>query len=101
MTDLIIRNKFPAPVNHAAVIESWKERGYSCHLFTDPPGQTWNGFVHATNELVTVLDGKLELSVGNERCTAEPGDEVFIPRDAVHSVKNIAAGQTRWLFGYG
>jgi quercetin dioxygenase-like cupin family protein len=28
------------------------------------------------------------------------GDELCIPRDALHSVKNVHAGTTRWLFGY-
>lgn len=100
MTDLIIRKKFPPPVDQAAVAASWRDRGYSCHLFSDPPGQEWNGFVHAANELVSVLDGELELTIGDDRYTAGPGDEVFIPRDAVHSVRNISTGQTRWLFGY-
>ncbi len=80
--------------------ESWRARGYSCHLFTDSPGQEWNDFVHATNELVTVLEGRLELTLAGARIQAGPGDEVFIPRDMIHSVKNIHAGTTRWLFGY-
>jgi quercetin dioxygenase-like cupin family protein len=100
MLEMVVRQKFSHPVDQSTVAASWKDRGYSCHLFTDPPGQAWNGFVHATNELVTVLDGKLELTIGDARCTAGPGDEIYIPRDAVHSVKNISDGETRWLFGY-
>jgi quercetin dioxygenase-like cupin family protein len=30
----------------------------------------------------------------------EPGDELFIPKGVRHSVKNIHAGVTRWLYGY-
>ena len=56
--------------------------------------------MHATNELVTVAEGRLELTVGRDRLTAEPGDEVFIPKGAVHSVKNVHGATTRWLFGY-
>ncbi|MBL4720510.1 MAG: cupin domain-containing protein [Alphaproteobacteria bacterium] len=100
MPEMIKREKFAQPVNDDKVAQSWRERGYSCHHFTDPPGQEWNGFVHATNELVTVLEGKLELTIGDARCAAGPGDEVFIPRDVVHSVKNIYTGTTRWMFGY-
>ncbi len=100
MPETIVREKFPQPVDQGDVAESWRARGYSYHLFTDPPGQEWNGFVHNTNELVTVLEGALELAIGDECCTAGPGDEVFIPRDAVHSVKNIHTGTTRWAFGY-
>ena len=32
--------------------------------------------------------------------TAEPGDEVFIPKGSVHSVRNLHDGTTRWLYGY-
>ncbi|MDJ0947492.1 MAG: cupin domain-containing protein [Alphaproteobacteria bacterium] len=100
MTELIVRTKFPAPVDRDAVDRDWRARGYSCDLFVDPPGREWRDFVHGTNELVTVVDGRLELDIAGETLVAEEGDEVFIPRGAVHTVRNIHAGTTRWLFGY-
>ena len=100
MTDLVKRAKFAPPVDRDAVAAAWRERGYSCHQFVDPPGQAWNDFVHETNELVTVVEGRLELIVGGARLEAGAGDEVFIPRHAVHSVRNLHDGTTRWLFGY-
>ncbi len=100
MTELIVKARFAVPVDRAAVAADWRARGYSCDLFVDPPGREWNGFVHGTNELVTVAEGRLELRVGEGRLIAEPGDEVFIPRGAVHSVKNLNQGTTRWLYGY-
>jgi len=30
----------------------------------------------------------------------DEGDEVFIPKGAVHSVRNIHTGTTRWYYGY-
>ena len=99
MSNLLAKGKFETPVDRAAVAADWRVRGYDCRLFVDPPGQEWNGFVHATNELVTVAEGRLELTVGQDRLTAEPGDEVFIPKGAVHSVKNVHGATTRWLFG--
>ncbi|MDP6388559.1 MAG: cupin domain-containing protein [Alphaproteobacteria bacterium] len=100
MAELIEKAKFARPVDRAEVARSWAARGYSCQPFTDPPGREWNGFVHATNELVTILEGRLELAIGDEVVVAEAGDEVFIPKRAVHSVKNVHSGTTRWLFGY-
>ncbi len=100
MSDFLSKRRFPAPVDSDAVARDWQARGYSCERFTDPPGREWNNFVHDTNELVTVSDGRLELSFGQQRIVVEPGDEVFIPKGATHSVKNIHAGTTRWLFGY-
>ena len=92
--------RFPTPVDQAAVATSWHARGYSCSDFVDPPGRAWTDFVHDCNELVTVVEGKLELEVAGERVVAAPGDEVFIPRYARHSVFNIHDGTTVWLFGY-
>jgi quercetin dioxygenase-like cupin family protein len=82
------------------VARDWAARGYSCEPFTDPPGQEWNDFVHRSNELVTVLAGRLWMRVGESECEVGPGDEVFIPRNTRHSVKNIDRGTTHWLFGY-
>jgi ethanolamine utilization protein EutQ (cupin superfamily) len=49
---------------------------------------------------VTVVEGRLEVKVEGSRFAADPGDEVFIPKGALHSVKNVHATATRWLYGY-
>ena len=100
MDPLIIRDKFPTPVKHNDVASNWKSRGYGCHTFSDPPDRVWNDFVHQTYELVTVVDGQLELTVGNQTVFIQPGDEIFIPRGATHSVRNCSNTKTSWLFGY-
>lgn len=98
--ELVTQGRFPRPVQRGAVAQAWAARGYDCRLFVDRPGQAWNGFVHRTNELVTVVEGCLECTVAGQTVRLEEGDELFIPRDAVHSVKNVHHGTTRWLFGY-
>lgn len=100
MTDLYRRCKFPTPVERAKVAADWRDRGYSCALFVDPPGRAWTDFVHASNELVAVAEGRLEVTVRDIRMVAEPGDEVFIPKGARHSVRNIHRDTTQWLYGY-
>jgi len=97
---LFARSKFPTPVDRDKVARDWAARGYSCDLFVDPPGQQWNDFVHGCNELVTVAEGRLEMTVGDHTGILEEGDEVFIPKGAVHSVRNIHTGTTRWYYGY-
>jgi quercetin dioxygenase-like cupin family protein len=92
--------KFTVPLDRDKVAHDWCRRGYSCDLFTDQPGREWNDFVHATNELVVVVEGKLKLTIGGEEIIAGPGDEVFIPKGVRHSVKNISSSTTRWLYGY-
>ena len=96
----LTHQKFSVPLDRDQVAHDWNGRGYSCDLFTDPPGREWNDFIHATNELVTVVEGKLKLTIGVEEIIAEPGDEVFIPKGVRHSVKNISSSTTRWLYGY-
>lgn len=96
----VTHNKFAVPINHNIVVHAWRARGFSCDTFVDPPGREWNDFVHATNELVTVIDGQLSLTIAGEELIIEPGDEVFVPKGAYHSVKNIHHAATRWLYGY-
>jgi quercetin dioxygenase-like cupin family protein len=100
MTDILVKHKFDIPVDHDSVAADWRARGYSCGLFVDPPGQCWEDFVHAVDEVVTVVDGRLELEVAGSVVVADPGDEVFIPARATHSVRNINDGTSRWLYGY-
>ena len=57
--------------------------------------------MHDLDELVTVLEGRLEVEMNGETWVLAPGDELFIPRGMVHSVTNIHSGTTRWLYGYG
>lgn len=96
----VIRHKFRLPVDHGEVVRDWIQRGFSCGAFTDPPGREWRDYVHDTNELVTVVEGRLEVVLHGETYALEPGDELYIPRGATHTVRNIHAGTTRWLYGY-
>lgn len=98
--DLLKRDRFPRPVDRDEVAAAWAHRGYSCERFVDPPGQAWNGFVHGCNELITVVDGELEITVGSEILRLRPGDEAFVPGGTMHSVRNIHGDDTHWLFGY-
>ena len=92
MAGLFVKSRFSVPVDRDEVSRNWAARGYSCVLFIDPPDQEWNNFVHDCNELVTVAEGRLEMTVGDQIDILEGGDEVFIPKGAVHSVKNIHTG---------
>lgn len=98
--EYVLRRKFRLPVDYGEVYRDWAEQGYSCAPFTDPPGQEWRDYAHDTNELVTVMEGRLEVEMHDVRYTLEPGDELFIPRHTVHTVRNVADRETRWLYGY-
>jgi uncharacterized protein YdcH (DUF465 family) len=94
------RGKFARPVNSSVVARDWIERGYSCRGYADPPGQEWRDFVHDTDELVTVMEGQLEITMGNQCWVLDPGDELYIPRGALHTVRNTHDKTTHWLYGY-
>ena len=63
MPETMTKGRFAGPVDQETVATEWQSRGYSCHIFIDPPGQAWNDFVHGTNELVTVISGRLQLDI--------------------------------------
>ena len=100
LADVFAKGKIAAPVDRIRVAEDWQSQSFGCDLFVDPPGQEWNNFVHSTNELVTVVEGRLAMTMYGETVVMEAGDEIFIPEGARHSVKNIHSGISRWLYGY-
>ena len=95
-----IRGKFSRPVEPEWVASDWHQRGFSCETFTDPPGRAWRDFTHDSNELITVLEGRLQLTLDGVNMILEPGDEALIPQRCLHSVVNIATTRTVWLYGY-
>lgn len=96
----LIRSKFGTPVDKNAVAREWSELGYSCNVFLDPPGQQWNNFTHTCDELVTVVTGRLRMIISDQSWDIVPGDQIFIPKGARHSVHNISTGPSQWLYGY-
>jgi quercetin dioxygenase-like cupin family protein len=70
-------------------------------VWVDTPGQHWEDFVHATDELVLVLEGRMEFEIEGMVHHPDPGEELFIPAGVVHSARNIGKVTARWLYGYG
>jgi quercetin dioxygenase-like cupin family protein len=90
----------PQTVDRNRIAERWKSRGFGCDLWTDPPGARWKDFVHDTDELLMVVDGDLEVEIDGTRKRPAPGEEVFIPARARHSVRNLGGRTSHWLYGY-
>lgn len=51
---------------HSGACADWAARGFSCELWTDSPGQRWENFSHATDEVVIVLEGDMEFEVAGQ-----------------------------------
>ncbi len=82
------------------IATEWRKKGFSCGLWTDPPGQRWENFVHSVDELVIVVDGEVEFEINSQVYHPAPGEELFIPANVLHSVRNIGNTTARWLYGY-
>lgn len=89
-----------AAVEIAKIEKDWSERGFGCGLWVDPPGQVWKDYVHAVDELLMVVEGNLEIEIEGKPFRPEPGEELFIPANTRHSVRNLGKTTARWLYGY-
>ena len=87
-------------MNQVQIRKNWEARGYSFGVFKDPPGQVWVDFVHRADELVLLADGEMEIEIEGESQQPQIGDEVFIPANAVHTVRNIGKTKNVWYYGY-
>ena len=89
-----------ATIERRHIAANWAKRGFSCDLWIDSPGQRWEDFTHATDELVVVLEGKMEFEIERQVYHPPIGEELVIPAGAIHSARNIGTTTARWLYGY-
>ena len=82
------------------IYKDWNARGFTCDEWVDPPGQQWLNYVHKTDELLMVIEGKLSLEINGQENEALPGKEFFIAAHTIHNVKNSGENTVRWLYGY-
>lgn len=87
-------------VNIKAVRSDWQSRGFSCDVWTDPPGRVWNDYRHPVDEVVMVVEGEVEFDIAGKVVRPAPGEEVLIPAGALHTVRNLGTTTSRWLYGY-
>ena len=80
--------------------KDWGARGYSCAIWTDPPGQVWRDYVHATDELLMLIEGEIELAFQGKILHPTVGEEVFIPAGVSHTVRNSGKTRNQWYYGY-
>jgi mannose-6-phosphate isomerase-like protein (cupin superfamily) len=86
--------------NSRKVKADWRARGFSCEVWSDPPGQVWADFVHGVDELVMTIDGDVEFEFGGNTYRPSPGEELMIPAGTSHTVRNVGTTTSHWLFGY-
>ena len=87
-------------MNPQQIKQNWNSRGYSFGVFKDPPGRVWADFVHRADELVVLAEGEIEVEIEGKASRPQIGEEVFIPANAVHTVRNVGQTNHFWFFGY-
>lgn len=87
-------------LDRGAVSADWQARGFTCDLWTDPPGQRWEDFVHDVDEVLMPVEGTLEVEIDGRVHRPAIGEELFIPAGNSHSVRNVGGSTARWLYGY-
>ncbi len=86
--------------NPKEIEKAWRARGFSFGIFTDPPGQQWEDFVHVEDELFMVLEGQVEIEMQGQARIAKIGEEILISAGINHSVRNKGKTTSRWFYGY-
>lgn len=86
--------------NRSQIEQVWRARGFSCDLWVDLPRQEWIDYTHPVDELLMVLEGELELEMQGRMFRPKVGEEVLIPANVTHTVRNIGGTTARWLYGY-
>jgi quercetin dioxygenase-like cupin family protein len=89
-----------SPVDVPKVQKEWSRRNFQGGVFVDPPGQTWEDYVHDTDEVVMVLEGEVEFEIAGRVVRPPPGLELLIPARTLHSVRNRGNTVSRWLYAY-
>ena len=87
-------------MNSEQIKKDWNSRGYSFGIFKDPPGKVWPDFIHKTDELVVLAEGKIEIEIEGKSQQPTIGEEVFIPAKAMHTVRNVGKTNNVWYYGY-
>ena len=92
---------FKTGIQKETIAPQWAARGFSCEMWVDPPGQVWADRVHESDQLIMPVTGYMELELADgERLRLKVGEEVLIPKGAVHTLRNQGRTTACWLFGF-
>ena len=73
------------------MLRDLRDRGFSPHRYTYPPGTSFPPHAHATDKMATVLSGRFRITMGGNSVVLEKGDGVFVPRGVVHSAEVVGS----------
>ena len=85
-------------MNLNQIKQNWNSRGYNFGILKDPPGQVLADFVHKTDELVVLAEGEIEIEIEGKSQRPVIEEEVFIPPNALHTVRNVGSVGNVWYY---
>lgn len=75
--------------------------GLSVARMTVAPGACTQGHSHPNcNEVIHLIAGEVEQTIGAERFVMTPGDTAFIPPGSRHQTRNLGAGPAVMVIAY-
>ena len=80
--------------------QQWESPGLSFGIFRDPLGRVWQDFSHSTDELVILAEGQIAIEVEGQMYRPMIGEEIFIPAQAIHTLRNVGTVPNVWYYGY-
>lgn len=75
--------------------------GLSVARMTLKPGIRSEGHSHPNcAEVIHLIAGRVELTLGAERFAMEPGDSAFVPPGCFHRARNVGDGDATMIISY-
>ena len=65
-------------------------------VFSRLPCQALADFVHKNDELVVLAEGEIEIEIEGKSQRPQIGEEVFIPANALHTLRNVGSMGNVW-----
>ncbi len=96
---MVTQGVFSVPVSRSEVGQDWNRRGYDCKSRLFLSGWTSSNHEHHSDEVVTAVEGRVALVVGEQRFEVGPGDELFLPSNTMHRLENSHDGRLEMLYG--
>ncbi len=85
---MVTQGVFSVPVSRIEVGQDWNTRGYDCSINSYGSGWRSGNHVNDSDEVLTTVEGRFALIVGEQRFEAGPGDELFLPSNTMHRLEN-------------
>lgn len=85
-----MRDQVYEPGKYAGIVRSEiraiiEREGWTPYVIDEPAGYTYEPHHHAESKLIVVLEGEMEVTLGDDALRCRPGDRLTIPGGEVHA----------------